>query len=286
MDLRATITRVLYPPATSTEADWFILATSQGIAKGKMSYRPQDGEQLILDVEYAVYRGEREFRFASARLDVPTNARDQLRYVCLRTSGLGPAAESQIWDARGAEWKEIQPGDVPRLKGRLYEEFRLQIEALEQKGVEAAVVAALIGKGCTPNMAQSAWDTWKGETLGVVASDPYRLAELPNYGFKDVDVKIRQHYGIADDDQRRIKAAVIYSLRRLTDDGNTVVQWEDLFSRTCGMLGGYADLVAECTAELFEGGELKGFTKSEGVSLASDWKAESAVWDYVTEVTK
>jgi len=46
-------------------------------------------------------------------------------------------------------------------------------------------------------------------------------------------------------------------------------------------LGGYEDLISDCTSELFAEGVLKAFAESEGVSLAADWHAESDIWDFV-----
>lgn len=283
--LAVTVHRVAYPPATATDASWFILITSHGTAKGAMAWRPHDNEALILEGEWTVYKGEREFKFSSARLNIPTNPRDQLHYVCERTSGLGPAAEQQIWDRAGANWPSIAEGDIPRLRGKVYANFRLQIESLSERSEEASVVAHLMGRGATMAMACAAWAKWAGQTLGVVNADPYRLAELPHYGFRNVDSDIRRAYGISDDDKRRIKAAVVYSLRRLTDDGSTVVAWEDLYAQTVGLLGGYADLVSDCTAELFEDGTLRAFKESKGVSLAEDFRAEMDIWEFV-ESTK
>ncbi|MFA6063935.1 MAG: helix-hairpin-helix domain-containing protein [Gallionella sp.] len=251
-----------------------------------MSWRPQESEQLILEGEYTAYKGEREFAFKSARLDVPTDSRDQLHYVCARTSGLGPAAEELIWSHSGAAWMDIAEHAVPRLSGKVYANFQLQLESLRDKSEEAKVVATLMGRGATMNMACAAWEMWKAETLGVVNADPYRLAELPAYGFKDVDKAIRQAYGITDDDKRRIRAAVIYSLRRLTDSGDTIAAWEQLFQQTTGLLGGYAEMISECTAELFEEGTLKAFPDSKGVSLAGDYYAETAIWEFVEGTTK
>jgi hypothetical protein len=250
-----------------------------------MSWRPQENEQLILDGEFTTYKGEREFAFKTARLDVPTESRDQLHYVCMRTSGIGAAAESLIWEHAGEDWMDIDEGAVPRLNGKVYANFQLQLEALREKSEEAKVVATLIGKGATINMACAAWEQWKVETLGVVNADCYRLSELSGYGFRDVDRAIRQSYGIADDDKRRIRAAVVYALRRITDTGDTVARWDELFKQAIGLLGGYADLISDCTAELFEDGSLKAFPKSAGVSLASDWKAETTIWEFVEGTT-
>jgi exodeoxyribonuclease V alpha subunit len=284
--LNVTVERVAYPPATADAEAWYILICDRCSAKGRMQWRPQEKEQLILDGEWTVYKGSTEFSFKSARLDVPTAPRDMLRYVCARTTGMGPASEEMIWQHSGLNWMDLQEGVIPRINGKVYQNFRLQIEALRDKSEEAKVVAALCGRGATANMAQAAWETWKLETLGVVQADCFRLAELPSYGFKDVDKAIRQSYGIADDDPRRIRAAVIYSLRRLTDRGDTVVGWTELYTQTVGMLGGYAELVSECTSELFENGTLKAFPKSEGVSLASDWFAEKEIWNFVEDATK
>lgn len=278
--LAVTVNRVAYPPPTA-DTDWYILITSHGACKGKMAWRPQDGESLILDGEWATYKGDREFAFKSARLDVPTNPRDQLRYVCARTTGLGPAMEELIWAAAGANWQAIEPGAVPRLNGKLYAAFLMQCEALELKSAEARVVSALMGKGATMNLACAAWAQWGEETLGVVHADPYRLAELENYSFRDVDGKIRRGYKIGDDDERRIKAAVVYALRRLLSGGDTIAAWDDLYREACGLLAGYADQVTECTRALFDDGVLKGFKKSRGVALAADWRAERDIWKWI-----
>jgi exodeoxyribonuclease V alpha subunit len=247
-----------------------------------MAWRPKDQEMLVLEGEHSIYQGNREVAFSSARIDVPTHPRDQLRYVCTRTTGLGPAAEALIWNHSGANWMNIPPGAVPRLHGKLHAEFMLQIEAMMQKSQEAATVAALMGKGCTMNMACKAWSKWGVSTLGVVNADPFRLAELDGYSFRDVDMKVRAQYGIGDDDKRRIRAGVLYSLRRLTDPGDTVVTWDALYRQACGVLCGYSDLVSECAGELFQEGAIRAFGENgEGVALASDYAAEDAIWTWV-----
>jgi hypothetical protein len=196
---------------------------------------------------------------------------------------MGPAAESQIWDKLGANWQTLKPGDVPRVSGKVFEEFRLQLESLVSKSAEAQVVAALMGKGATMNLACKAWAAWESETLGVVHANPYRLAELEGYSFRDIDGEIRRAYGIGDNDKRRIRAAVLYALRRLTSNGDTLVLWPDLYRESCGLLAGWEDMVSDATKDLFDEGALKGFKECEGVALAADWKAESDVWGWVNQ---
>ena len=280
--LSITVNRVCYPPSTSDPDAWYILDTSQGTCKGRMAWRPQDREALILEGEWAVYKGNREFAFSAARIDIPVDPRDQLRYVCARTTGAGPALEELIWAHAGDGWLDIAEGAVPRLHGKLFANFRLQCESIVAKSEEAKVVAALMGKGATMNMAVKAWAAWESETLGVVNADPYRLAELDGYSFRDVDGDIRRAYGIGDADPRRIKAAVVYALRRLTDAGDTLVDWADLYQQSTGLLHGYAAEVSDCTAALFEDGTLRAFAGCGGVALAADWRAETEIWEWVT----
>ena len=282
-ELVVKVLRVCYPPATEKDAAWFILQTSAGTAKGNLSWRPHDNEDLILFGEWSTYRGSREYKFDGGKLNIPADPRSLLRYCCERTTGMGTITEDAIWTHSGINWKTIQPGAVPRLGGALFERFKLSIESLAQNQAQAEVTGALMVKGCTPLQAQKAWDTWKDSALGVVQADPFRLAELERVSFSDVDTKIRQAYGIADNDMRRIKAAVVHSLRMLTDNGSTVVEWADLYAAACGALGGYEELVSDATAELFKSGALKAFSESKCVALSSDFKAESDIWDYVNQ---
>ena len=284
MEFNVTISRVLYPPSTADAASWYILATNCGKCTGKMLWRPREHDQLILSGEWSAYHGEKQINFSQARLNIPVNPRDQLAYVCHRTTGIGPAAESLIWEQAGENWQDIKDGEVQRISGKIYANFKLQIESLIEKSEEARVVAALMGRGASMNLACKAWEQWEGQTLGVVNDDCFRLAEIEGYSFRDVDKEIRRSYGIADDDKRRIRAGVIYTLRRLTDSGDTVVDWVDLFHQTTGLLGGYADLISDCTRELFDEGTLKAFSDSWGVSLAADWAAENEIWEWVNSV--
>ena len=280
--LNCTVERVAYPPATQKDANWFILVTDRGTAKGKMPWRPKDGDALVLDGEWTTYRGEKKFKFNSAMIDIPESPKDQLHYVVTRTIGLGPAMESIIWDRAGEAWKDIGPDEVPKLKGRVYEEFRNQIKLLDQDRDKVQAIAFLMGKRCSQNMACAAWERWERETLGVVNNNPYQLAELHGYGFKHVDTEIRVKFGIGDSDPRRVKAAVVYSLRMLTDSGSTVVEWREIMTKCMGYLGGMASLIVECTREMFADGTLYAFPEIQSVSLRSDYDDERVIWDFVT----
>jgi hypothetical protein len=284
--LSTTITRVAYPPITDREATWFILATSRGTCVGSMPWRPKEGDALTLEGEWGARNGEKQFKFKSAMIDIPTSPRDQLHYVVTRTVGLGPAMESIIWDFAKDKWKDIKPDTLPKLKGKVYEEFRNQIAALEQDADKVAAIAFLMGKSCTQNMACAAWEKWEKETLGVVTANPYQLAELPNYGFAHVDGDVRRAFGIGDQDERRIKAAVVYSLRQLTGSGSTVIEWREVLTKCMGYVGGQKGLINKATRELVEDGTLYWFGGSKSVALMRDWRDEMSIWEFVNKTER
>jgi exodeoxyribonuclease V alpha subunit len=281
MQIKVTVTRVLFPPPTEKDASWFILATNQGVCKGAMSWRPSDNAELILTGEYGEYKGEKQFNFREAMLDVPTDSRSKLRYVCERTKGIGAVMENAIWQTKGEQWPDVQVGEVPKLNGSLLEEFRVQISALSKDEDMVKAVTWLMSKGATQGMAQAAYTKWEKQTIGIVSDNCYHLAELAHYGFSHVDKEIRKEFGIGNDDPRRIKAAVVYSLRRLTDDGSTVVTWEQLLTHCAGMLGGMKDQICECTTELFDAGDLVGFKGSGCISLGTDYRNEKKIFDFI-----
>ena len=282
--ITTTVTRIAYPAAaTGDPATWYIIITPQGACKGDIEFRPREGDRLIMDGEWTTYQGNRQFAFRSARLDIPTQPRDQLAYVCARAHGLGPAMEALIWDAAGEGWQDITEGQVPRLRGALYEAYRDAITAMQDDLVKARVVAALEARGCTIKMAERAWVRWGEDATSVAESDCYRLAELDGYGYRDVDGKVRAAYGVGDDDPRRIRAAVLYALRRLTDAGDTVMEWAAVYREAVAACGSaQAGLVTDCAGELIEAGEVVACGDGgELMALAGDWRDERDVWEWV-----
>jgi hypothetical protein len=172
--LAVTVKRTFYPKhdAAWDGPTWCILSTDSGTAKGELGWRPRDGERLRLTGRWSVYNGEREYQFRAAVPDVPVHPRDQLRYVCDTTPGLGDAMEAAIYDAWGDEWIAMaEPGVVPRLAGKTYQALRDGIAQFEREREKAEAIAWLMGKGATPKLAAAAWAEWELRTIGIVRAD-------------------------------------------------------------------------------------------------------------------
>jgi len=233
MQLKCEVQRILCdrPVANEEPRAWYLLKTDQGTACGEILWRPAEGEKLLLEGEWNVRSGDRQFKFKDAMLDIPSDPRDQLRYVCAKAKGVGEALELAIWDKWGADWWERAEADViPRLNGKAFVGLRNAMNEFKLKRDESRAISWLIGKGATLGLAAAAWERWEKTAIGVVQDNCFILADLPRYGFGDVDRLVRRNFDIADDDPRRVTAAVVYAMQRETEWGATLVGWDKLLA--------------------------------------------------------
>jgi len=252
------------------------------LAKGELPGRPQVNERLKLNGNYVVWQGQRQFAWKNAEIDLPVNQRDMLRYACELTSGFGPSMEQKIWDAKGEDWRDVSSDDgIKGLTDAKIAALRATIERLTYRQQEAKTIAWLMSLGCTLNMANAAWELWGVQTQTQINADCYVLCELPNYGFSDAD-KLRAHFGIGDDDERRLKAAVRYCMTILTEGGNNVVPWFVLSEQLAAKLPGVAaSTIANTVGSMMESGELMGWPDKQLIAFQKDFDDDFCVYEYV-----
>lgn len=269
---------LLPPPKT-----WYILATDKGPAKGEMAWRPAAGERLKLTGRWGVWHGQREFSFASAAPDIPIDQRDALHYAAERTSGIGPALEEAIWEARGEDWRETAAGEIKRLDGDLYLRFRETVATLAREAEKSQVIAWILGLGGTVNVATLAWERWELSTQAILSGDPYRIDELPGYGFAYADRIMRKHFAIADDDPRRLRAAIRYVMVQCTERGHSAVDWDQLQRDAMALLGGaYVEAIVDTVAAMFDAGHLTPWVSSHRISMPADADSARVIWEFAT----
>lgn len=251
--------------------------------KGIIPFELRDGDLYELDGEWKLseYSGQQELAFTSARLAIPEDKRSLLTYAVAITKGLGDAKEAAIWDAYGADW-QAHP-DLDGIGGTTADarfNWRETLARLGEEQAKTQAIGFLLSVGCTMLMAAKAWDEWREETVGRVQRDPYELAKLPRVGFQLIDGAIRRALGVGDDDPRRVRAAVMYSIERLAEQVGTLVMVSEIASdverlTACSALAfgtamGWCvlqDLIVEVAGERF--------------ALAGDYENETAVWRHI-----
>lgn len=257
------------------------------ICKGSMPWQPGIMETLSLTGEWTVYKGERQFQFRSAKLTLPMDPRSQLHYVCARTNGIGPSIEQKIWDLLKEEWRHLEAGEIPRLPGSVLESFREQIELFDANGAKAEAIAWMLDKGCTENMAAAAWEAWKENATGKVNENCYCLAGLPGFSFRNVDERVRQNFGIGDEDPRRIRSAAVYAMHLETSDGSTAVNCLKHLSACAKLLPNIGEnQIVENVRKMKKDGKFRVFSSQNMMSLERDARNEEAVAAYIAEAAE
>lgn len=287
--ITAKVEKILFPrPDALVEAvsAFYILRCDVGTVKGKLSHIPKTDECLSLEGKWEVssFNGQPEFIFFHASVYVPQDERSMLKYACEMTKGFGPAMEDAIWDACGENWRDVKLADkvkgltVPKLCA-----FHETIDFITVNAERAKAVSWLCSIGCTVKMAESAYDRWKLKTVELVKADCYILANLPNYGFADVDTHIRCHFGIDRNDERRIKSCLHYYISQLSQQ-NTVVEWNELFAKASKAIDADPAVISDCCRSLFDCGKLIAFPKTMRIASTRDYIAESIVWKFALDM--
>ncbi|MCL2105124.1 MAG: ATP-dependent RecD-like DNA helicase [Kiritimatiellaeota bacterium] len=278
--ISTTVERVLYPRNGETGASHFvILSCGIGVCKGTMPWIPNAGEKLAMRGAWGEYQGNAEFRFKEIWHDLPADPRAMLRYACELTRGIGPQTEQAIWETCGEGWRDIGPGQVPKLHGKLLDTLRKTIGHLALEKEKSDAIAWLISAGCTRNLSEKAYGKWKASTASVVQANCYALADLPNHSFRDVDASVRLRFGITDHDPRRLSAAVMYFMGQLAD-GPTAVDWWALRDKVMQHTRVPLAVLTRHVADMFNRQELVAFHDSKKIALPRDFLNESAIWDF------
>lgn len=296
-DLQTFEIKVTYVKYPAEEADrekrqngesklFYILAADAPMGsiacKGEMLFRPKIGEHLKLTGKWTEWNGTRQFDFRNCEIVIPVNPRDMLRYACELTKGFGPSLEEAIWKAKGEDWQTLELGDVKGITAAKLQDFRATIDEIGVREQQSRTIAWLMGHGLTANFAQGAWTTFGKDCISLVETNPYNLTQVPQYGFAAVDNGVRQTFGIADDDPRRIDAGIMYCMGVLTERGNTIVTWYELANECANKLPQISDeTVAAHVADFFKTGALVGFSSTQSISLAQHYRAEKDIYNYV-----
>lgn len=283
----AKVERVVFPKpeAYADGPCFYILRTDVGTCKGRISHVPAVGERFIFDGKWEVskWNGAMEFSFFHAAAYLPKDERSLLKYACEMTHGFGPALEEKIWEAKGEDWRHV--GEADEIKGLTptkLSAFQSTVETIDNNRERTDAVAWLMSIGLTVKMSEAAYEKWGKATTLKVKEDCYILAQLPGYGFRDVDERVRQYFGIGRNDPRRAAACLNYYLAQLTQE-DTIVSWTALYDGVSKAIDADPAVIGEQCRRLFDSGRFIAFPKTGMIAGPRDFLAESAILKFARE---
>ena len=189
--------------------------------------------------------------------------------------GIGPKYAQLIVSKFGLETIEIIETDIQRLYevpgiGKKRVE-KIQESWEKQKDIKN-VMLFLQGYGVSTAYAAKIYRQYGKESIDTVKDNPYRLADdIWGIGFKTAD-GIANKMGYENNDPRRCKSGINYTLSELADEGHVYAEEEQLVKSAKELLQADEEPIRSAMAEMVQAEELK--TDGEAIYLPPFYYAE------------
>lgn len=158
--------------------------------------------------------------------------------------GIGQVKARKLWELYGDHLYDIlDQGDVAALTEVLGKESARQVLAAWALYGDTRTLQWLHAKGFDTAIGRKIVAFFGPKTAGSIEEDPYRLLSFCA-SWRKVDALAREHFGVAENDLRRLQGAVEESCYRLFGDGHTVATFPMLQTRLASVLGGKASTAA------------------------------------------
>lgn len=165
---------------------------------------------------------------------LPRSVDGMVGFLSSQFRGIGPKLAERIVETFGERTYEVLDADpgaiggVPGVGKKKAEMIGSQWEA--RKGIREAATF-LAGYGVGPGQVARVFRHYGDATVGLVRSNPYRLADdIAGIGFRTAD-RIAQNLGIPKDSEERARAGVLYLLGEASAQGHLLLPVDELARR-------------------------------------------------------
>ena len=189
--------------------------------------------------------------------------------------GIGPKYAQLIVSKFGLDTIEIIETDIQRLYevpgiGKKRVE-KIQESWEKQKDIKN-VMLFLQGYGVSTAYAAKIYRQYGKDSIDTVKGNPYRLADdIWGIGFKTAD-GIANKMGYENNDPRRCKSGINYTLSELADEGHVYAEQEQLIKSAKELLQADEEPIRNAMAEMVQAEELK--TDGEAIYLPPFYYSE------------
>lgn len=231
---------------------------------------PKEGDDLELTGRYITHKKYgRQFETATIERLKPDTLYGAKQYLInLGVRGLGEKSIDKILDYFGEELIAILRAEdpvelleVPSLRKSVKEDL---YNSLRGEGLLQEINRFLEGAGLSSRWSRILYTTYGGAAINVLEDNPFRLMDIDSTITFSMADTLRTALEIEPNDERRIEAAVLYTLRNISDNGHSCMPADELIGLVFDMLGGYAEEIAVRFEELLDYGQIIG-TDHEGL---------------------
>lgn len=211
------------------------------------SFETEDEELTIVGYLPFIYAGDslklmgkfvthqeygRQFKIDSFEKIMPQTLAALEQYLANGTiKGIGPSTAKKIIDTFGEQTIHIfkyEPKKLANIKGITTEKAIEMAESFNENWDLWQIVGFLEQFGIGPANAKKVYQLLGSEAISKIEQDPYLLIEITRgVDFKQID-KMALEIGMGLENEKRVKSGIKYSLLRISLNGHTCVQKENL----------------------------------------------------------
>lgn len=215
---------------------------------------------------------------------MPQNLDSLKNYLANGTiKGIGPSTAKKIVDTFGEDTIYIfkyEPEKLASIKGITKPKALEMSQSFNENWELWQIVGFLERFGIGPANAKKVYKLLGANAIEQIEENPYILIDIARgVDFKQID-KMALDIGIAEDNLKRIKSGIKYSLIRVSYNGHTCVKKENLIAFVEELLGVSSDRIKNCLIDLKMLNEIvveKQDEDTELVYLQAFYKAETNI---------
>ena len=160
--------------------------------------------------------------------------------------GIGKKTAQTIVDALGADAVNIilqERHKLNAIKGISNKQKEIIFNTLQERQGDELILGPLYSYGISPKFVVKILKIYEKQALSIIQENPYQLiVDIDGIGFLKAD-EIARTIGIAIDDPRRIRAALIHVMNRVVNgDGHTYLHQEQLLDTSLQFLNKETDI--------------------------------------------
>jgi exodeoxyribonuclease V alpha subunit len=230
------------------------------------------GESVELSGRWTVHAEYgRQFQVEQMRTVLPATVAGMEKYLGSGLiKGVGPEMAKRIVRHFGVETLEVieqQPQRLIEVPGIGTKRHQQIIAAWSEQQAIKEVMLFLQSHGVTTSLATKIYKYYGDESIGIVRSDPYRLArDIYGIGFLTAD-KIARALGIPADSPARVAAGLLYALNQAGDEGHVYLPTSELVNTGTELLSVTPEQVGTGLVQLWSGNDVKIAAEAGGVAL-------------------
>ena len=174
--------------------------------------------------------------------------------------GIGPALAARITDKFGDDVKDIiefhwmKLAEVPGISVTKAEE----IHKAFTKSNKYFDIVSIFNGDVTMKQVLAIYEAFPENAVEIIKKNPYKLLKIDGFGFKKVDLLARKS-GIPNDDPRRVSAAIVYTMKLISDEGHCYYDIDLLGSKVQEMVEKIDvpdEMFIDCVSKLISSKEL------------------------------